>query len=114
MSSSNPDSSFGCLLPYACPGGLDSDNVPNQQVLTALRTLQCLVDRVSRDALDAALSQLLSLLRKAVNHNSLDMRKATLSVLTKLHFVLGDQLDLSGVSDRNRRAILEKCICGRM
>ena len=73
------------------------------------------VDAVADEGdLGAALSQLLSLLRKAVNHNSLDMRKATLSVLTKLHFVLGDQLDLSGVSDRNRRAILEKCICGRM
>ena len=106
LSSSNPDASFGCLLPYVRSDGIDPDDASNPPaLLSALRTLRCLVDRVRGDALAAALPSLLPLFRETVCHRSVDMRKATVFVLVELHFVLGDGLDLGGMSDCHRRLV---------
>lgn len=106
LSSSNPEASFGCLLPYARADGLDLNDAANPPaLLSALRTLRCLVDRVSGDALGAALPSLMSLFRGTVCHRSVDVRKATVFVLVELHFVLGDGLDLDGLSDCHRRLV---------
>ena len=106
LSSSNPDASFGCLLPYVRSDGIDPDDASNPPaLLSALRTLRCLVDRVAGDALAAALPSLLPLFRETVCHRSVDMRKATVFVLVELHFVLGDGLDLDGMSDCHRRLV---------
>ena len=106
LSSSNPDASFGCLLRYARADGLDLNDASNPPaLLSTLRTLRCLVDRVSGDALGAALPSLLSLFRETVCHRSVDMRKATVFVIVELHFVLGDGLDLGGLPDCHRRLV---------
>ena len=97
---------FEHLLPFtSIEIDLNDKNSP-PELLSVLRTMRYLVDRVSLDSLKAALPSLLPLFHTALDHKSVDMRKATVFVLVELHIVLGDNaLNLDDFKDCQRRLI---------
>lgn len=102
----NPEVCFKHLLPFtSIEIDLNDKNSP-PELLSVLRTMRYLVDRVSLDSLKAALSSMLPLFHTALDHKSVDMRKATVFVLVELHIVLGDdELNLDDFKDCQRRLI---------
>ncbi|KAL7549316.1 hypothetical protein ACHAWF_012582 [Thalassiosira exigua] len=103
----DPETCLGLLLPYATTEGvdlLDRGNPP--ALLSTLRTLRHLAERVSLDSLRRALSSLLPLSRTLLDHKSVDMRKAAVFVLVELRLALGpSELALDGFTDCQRRLI---------
>jgi hypothetical protein len=96
---------FEYLIPFThVEIDLNDKNNPSA-LLSTLRTLRYLVGRVSTALLKNELPSLLPLFRSALCHKSMDMRKATVFVLVEMHIVLGDELDLSGFTDCQRRLI---------
>ena len=97
---------FEHLLPFtSIEIDLNDKNSP-PELLSVLRTMRYLVDRVSIDSLKAALPSLLSLFHTALDHKSVDMRKATVFVLVELHIALGDdELNLDDFKDCQRRLV---------
>lgn len=59
-------------------------------LLSTLRTLRYLIDRISLQTLKAALPSLIPLFHLALSHKSVDMRKATVFVLVEMHFVFAE------------------------
>ena len=101
-----PEVCFEHLLPFtSIKIDLNDKNSP-PELLSVLRTMRYLVDRVSLDSLKAALPSLLPLFLTALDHKSVDMRKATVFVLVELHIALGDnELNLDDFKDCQRRLI---------
>ena len=102
-----PDSEacFEHLLPYLSVE-LDVSSKSNPpSLLSALRTMRYLIDRVSVGTLEKALPSLLPLFHAALGHKSVDMRKATVFVLVEVHFVLGDTLRLDEMTASQRRLL---------
>ena len=97
---------FEHLLPFtSIEIDLNDKNSP-PELLSVLRIMRYLVDRVSIDSLKAALPSLLSLFHTALDHKSVDMRKATVFVLVELHIALGDdELNLDDFKDCQRRLV---------
>lgn len=81
----------------------DKQNPP--ALLSTLRTMMQLIDRISVDSLKKALPSLLPLFRTALCHKSMDMRKATVFLLVEMHFVLGDELSLGDLTDSQQRLL---------
>ena len=106
VNGSDPETCFEHLLPYSLSVEIDLNNKSNPPVvLSTLRTMRHLIERISVDSLKAALPSLLPLFHTALSHKSVDMRKATVFVLVEIYFVLGDELDLGEFSDCQRRLI---------
>lgn len=96
---------FEYLIPFTRVDiDLTSKSNPSA-LLSTLRTLRHLVGRVSTALLKNELPSLLPLFRNALHHKSMDMRKATVFVLVELRIVLGDELDLDGFTDCQKRLI---------
>ena len=106
VDNTDPETCFEHLLPFtSIEIDLNDKNSP-PELLSVLRTMRYLVDRVSLDSLKAALPSLLPLFRTALDHKSVDMRKATVFVLVELHIALGDnELNLDDFKDCQRRLI---------
>jgi len=84
---------------------LNDKNSP-PELLSVLRTMRYLVNRVSPDSLKAAIPSLLPVFHTALDHKSVDMRKATVFVLVELHISLGEnELNLGDFKDCQRRLI---------
>ena len=97
---------FEHLLPFtSIEIDLNDKNSP-PELLSVLRTMRYLVDKVSIESLKAALPSLLPLFHTALDHKSVDMRKATVFVLVELHIILGGNgLNLDDFKDCQRRLI---------
>ena len=106
VDNTNPGVCFEHLLPFtSIEIDLNDKNSP-PELLSVLRTMRYLVDRVSPDSLKAALPSMLPLFHTALDHKSVDMRKATVFVLVELHVVLGgNELNLDDFKDCQRRLI---------
>jgi len=102
----DPETCFEHLLPFtSIEIDLNDKNSPSE-LLSVLRTMRYLVDRVSPDSLKVAIPSMLPLFHTALDHKSVDMRKATVFVLVELHIVLGDnELNLDDFKDCQRRLI---------
>ena len=96
---------FEHLLPYLSVAPDVSSKSNPSSLLSALRTMRYLVDRVSVESLEKALPSLLPLFHAALGHKSVDMRKATVFVLVEVHFVLGDALRLDEMTASQRRLL---------
>ena len=106
INGADPDICFKHLLPFTLAEEIDLNEKNSPPVLlSTLRTMRYLVDRISIISLKSALPSLLSLFHTALCHKSVDMRKATVFVIVELHFVLGDELELDDFTDCQRRLI---------
>jgi len=91
VTSTDPDTCFEHLLPFTSVE-IDLDDRTNPPaLLSSLRTMRHLIERVSIDSLRTALPSLLPVFHNAVCHKSVDMRKATIFVLVEMHFVFGQE-----------------------
>ncbi|KAL9180709.1 hypothetical protein ACHAXT_011162 [Thalassiosira profunda] len=96
---------FEHLLPFLSVDLDVSSKINPPSLLSALRTMRYLIDRVSVGTLEKALPSLLPLFHAALGHKSVDMRKATVFVLVEVHFVLGDALRLDEMTASQRRLL---------
>ena len=96
---------FEYLVPYTHVD-IDLKNKSNPpELLSTLRTLRHLVGRVSTISLKNEMTTLLPLFHRALCHKSMDMRKATVFALVEMYIALGEDLDIDGFSDCQRRLI---------
>lgn len=105
VTGTDPQTCFEHLLAFT---SLDADlkNKSNPSVLlSTLRTMKHLVDKISIDSLEKALPSFLSLFHTTLSHKSVDMRKATVFVLVEMYFILGKDLRLDEFTDCQRRLI---------
>jgi len=101
----NPQTCFDYVLPFTLVHIDLNDKTNPPALLSTLRTMRCLVDRISIESLKKALPSLLSQFHTALCHKSVDMRKATVFILVEMHFVLGDEFELDEFTDCQRRLI---------
>ena len=105
VASADPELCFECLLPFTRVDIDLNDKSNPPALLSTLRTLRHLVGRVSTTSLKSELPSLLLLFRSALCHKSMDMRKATVFLLVEMQIVLGEELDLDGFTDCQKRLI---------
>lgn len=85
---------------------MDLDSEVNPPILlSALRTMKHLMALVPLPKLQPVISELLQLCQTTITHKSVDMRKATVFVLVEMYFALGQELNVEGFSDGQRRLI---------
>jgi hypothetical protein len=85
---------------------VDLDNEANPPVLlSALRTLKHLIECIPIQTLRQATPDLLQIFHKTIQHKSVDMRKATVFVLVEMYCALGQDLNIDGFSDGQKRLI---------
>jgi CLIP-associating protein 1/2 len=96
---------FEYLIPYTRVDINLNDKCNPPALLSALRTLRHLVGRVSTISLKNEMTTLLPLFHRALCHKSMDMRKATVFALVEMYIALGEDLDIDGFSDCQRRLI---------
>lgn len=113
----HPEVYFEELLPYTTGTEVEealqrprSNTFPSSignpsKLLSALRTMRYLIDKISTDSLRNALPSLMQLFQKTLSHASVDLRKATVFNLVEMHFVLGDELTLNGFTDSQRQLV---------
>ena len=106
VSCTNPQICFECLLSYICEAQVELESDANPHLLlSVLRTMKHVIEFISLPSLKAASSELLELLHQTFRHKSVDMRKATVFILVEMYFVLGQELDLDGFTDGQKRLI---------
>jgi hypothetical protein len=74
-------------------------------LLSALRSMVVLVDRIPIASLRKVFPSLLTLFHTALCHKSMDLRKATVFILVEIHFILGEELQLDEFTDCQQRLI---------
>jgi len=107
VTGTDPETCFEHLIPFTVVE-IDLNNKINPPaLLSTLRTMRYLVDRISIDSLKEALPHFAALFRTALCHKSVDMRKATVFILVEMHFVLGaEELELmDDLTDCQRRLV---------
>jgi len=106
IAGANPQTCFEYLLPFTSVQIDLADKSNPSALLSTLRTMKHLIDRIPTDSLRNALPSLLPLFHATLSHKSVDMRKATVFVLVEMHFMLGDdELGLDELTDCQRRLI---------
>lgn len=117
INANHPDVCFEELLPYTTGAEVDealqmprcntlSSSFGNpSKLLSALRTMRYLIDKISADSLRNALPPLIQLFQKTLSNASVDLRKATVFNLVEMHFVLGDELTLDDFTDSQRQLV---------
>lgn len=117
ISASLPEVCFRELLPYTTGAEVDEAlQMPHcntlsisfgnsSKLLSALRTIRYLIDKISIDSLRNALPPLIQLFQKSLSNASVDLRKATVFNLVEMHFVLGDELTLDDFTDSQRQLV---------
>lgn len=101
----DPEVCFEHLLPFArSPIDVEDKNNP-PALLSSLRTMRYLLDRVSTSTLSEAMHDLLPVFHSALCHKSVDMRKATVFILVEMHFALGEEFHLDDFTDCQRRLV---------
>lgn len=103
----DPEVCFQCLAPYLNDADVDLSTNSNPPILlSTLRTLRHLIDRISPQTLRNNFhSRLLPLFQTTLRHKSVDMRKATIFILVEVYFVLGDEMNLENFTDSQQRLI---------
>ena len=94
VTNADPETCLEHLLPFTRVEIDLNDKSSPPALLSTLRTMIVLVDRLPIDSLRKVVPSLLALFRAALCHKSVDMRKATVFILVEMHFVLGDELRL--------------------
>mmetsp|Transcript_11114 Transcript_11114/g.17620 ORF Transcript_11114/g.17620 Transcript_11114/m.17620 type:complete len:222 (+) Transcript_11114:486-1151(+) len=91
VTGTDPETCFEHLLPFTVVE-IDLNNKINPPaLLSTLRTMRYLLDRISIDSLKEALPHFAALFRTSLCHKSVDMRKATVFILVEMHFMLGEE-----------------------
>jgi hypothetical protein len=75
------------------------------KLLSTLRTMRYLIEKISTDSLRKAMPPLMQLFQTTLSHTSVDLRKATVFILVEIHFVLGDELILDELTDTQRQLV---------
>ncbi|KAL3795782.1 hypothetical protein ACHAWO_005837 [Cyclotella atomus] len=102
----NPEKCFDCLLTYIANTQVDLESEANPPVLlSALRTMRVLIEFIPLPKLRQVTPDLLQLFHDTIRHKSVDMRKATVFVLVEMYCVLGQELNVDGFSDGQKRLI---------
>eukprot|EP00985_Skeletonema_marinoi_P016929 scaffold9212_cov164-Skeletonema_marinoi.AAC.1 len=117
ISGNHPEVCFEELLPYATGeeveealqrprcNTLPSNTSNPAKLLSTLRTMRYLIDKIPTDSLRKALPPLMQLFQTTLSHSSVDLRKATVFILVEMHFVLGDELILDEFTDSQRQLV---------
>lgn len=105
VTSADPETCFDHLFPFTRVEIDLNDKVSPPELLSTLRTMIVLVDRIPIDSLRRVVPSLLDLFHAALCHKSVDMRKATVFILVEMHFVLGDELRLDEFTDCHQRLV---------
>ena len=105
MAGTNAQLCFEHLLPFTSVEIDLNDKSNPPALLSALRTMKHLVDKIPIDTLKRATPSLLPLLHRTLSHKSMDMRKATVFILVEMHFVLENELSFEELADSQRRLI---------
>jgi hypothetical protein len=93
--SDHPELCLQYLLPYTTRIDIDLNDKSSPSVLlSTLRTLRFVIDRISITTLRQVVPSLLTLFHKTLCHKSVDMRKATVFILVEIQVVLGDECQL--------------------
>jgi hypothetical protein len=91
----DPELCFQYLLPYTTSIDIDLNDKSNPSVLlSTLRTLRFVIDRISVATLQQVVPSLLKLFHTTLCHKSVDMRKATVFILVEIQVVLGNECQL--------------------
>lgn len=77
----------------------------SSKLLSTLRTMRYLIEKISTDSLRKTLPSLMQLFQTTLSHTSVDLRKATVFILVEMHFVLGDELILDEFTDSQRQLV---------
>ncbi|KAL7500870.1 hypothetical protein ACHAWT_010371 [Skeletonema menzelii] len=113
----DPEVCFEELLPYTTGAEVEealqrprcntlASSISNpSKLLSTLRTMRYLIDKVSIDSLRNALPSLMQLFQTTLSHASVDLRKATVFNLVEMHFVLGDELILDDFTDSQKQLV---------
>jgi len=103
----DPDTCFQCLVPFLNDTDVDLSTKSNPPILlSTLRTLRHLIDRISPKTLENNFhSLLLPLFLTTLRHKSVDMRKATIFILVEVYFVLGDGMNMDNFTESQQRLI---------
>jgi len=117
VSGNHPEVCFEELLPYTTGeeveealqrhrcNTLPSNTSNPAKLLSTLRTMRYLIDKIPTDSLRKALPPLMQLFQTTLSHSSVDLRKATVFILVEMHFVLGDELILDEFTDSQRQLV---------
>lgn len=105
VAGTNAQLCFEHLLPFTSVEIDLNDKSNPPALLSALRTMKHLVDKIPIDTLKRATPSLLPLLHSTLSHKSMDMRKATVFILVEMHFVLENELSFEELADSQRRLI---------
>lgn len=91
----HPELCLQYLLPYTTRIDIDLNDKSSPSVLlSTLRTLRFVIDRISITTLRQVVPSLLTLFHTTLCHKSVDMRKATVFILVEIQVVLGDECQL--------------------
>jgi len=91
----DPELCLQYLLPYTTRIDIDLNDKSSPSVLlSTLRTLRFVIDRISIATLRQVVPSLLTLFHTTLCHKSVDMRKATVFILVEIQVVLGDECQL--------------------
>ena len=113
----DPEVCFEELLPYTTGAEVEealqrprcntlASSISNpSKLLSTLRTMRYLIDKVPIDSLRNALPSLMQLFQTTLSHASVDLRKATVFNLVEMHFVLGDELILDDFTDSQKQLV---------
>lgn len=104
----DPDLCLQYLLLYTTRIDIDlNDKSSPSMLLSTLRTLRFVIDRISITTLRQVVPSLLTLFHTTLCHKSVDMRKATVFILVEIHVVLGDECQLlDELSEYQRKLVL--------
>ena len=102
--SADAESCLEHLLPFTRDVDLNDKGTP-PALLSTLRTMVVLLDRIPIASLRKVFPSLFTLFHTALCHKSMDMRKATVFILVEMHFILGEELQLNKLSDSQQRLI---------
>jgi hypothetical protein len=101
--SADAESCLEYLLPFSINVDLsDKGSIP--ALLSTLRTMVVLLERIPIASLRKVFPSLLTLFRTTLCHKSMDMRKATVFLLVEVHF-LDEEFQLDEFSDSQQRLI---------
>ena len=84
---------------------LPSINGDLSKLLSTLRSMRYLIDKIPKESLRNALPPLMRLFQRSLSHSSVDLRKATVFVLVEIHFALGDELCLDDFTDSQKQLV---------
>jgi hypothetical protein len=104
----DPELCFQYLLPYTTSIDIDLNDKSNPSVLlSTLRTLRFVIDRISVATLQQVVPSLLTLFHTTLCHKSVDMRKATVFILVEIQIVLGNECQLLDELSEYQRKLVQ-------